>query len=138
MNKRFVVAWVVLFVAWMISGFVVHETLLKGDYLAISHLFRPEAEAAGYFGWMVLAHVLMAGAFVWIYARGVEDRPWLGQGLRFGFAVSLLAAAPIYLIYYAVQPLPGALVAKQIVFETVGLLVLGALVAFLSRDGKRA
>ena len=32
----------------------------------------------------------MAGAFTWIYARGVENKPWLGQGLRFGVAVAFL------------------------------------------------
>lgn len=33
---------------------------------------------------MLLAHVIMAGAFVWIYARGTENKPLLGQGLRCG------------------------------------------------------
>ena len=81
---------------------------------------------------------MMAGAFTWIYARGVENRPWLGQGLRFGLAVAFLAAIPIYLIYYAVQPLPGDLAVKQIVFDTIGTLILGTLVAFLYRGQSRA
>jgi hypothetical protein len=85
---------------------------------------------------MILAHVLMAGAFVWIYARGVENKPWLGQGLRFGLAVALLFV-PIFIIYYVVQPTPGALAVKQIVFETILTLVLGAVVAFLYRGQGR-
>jgi hypothetical protein len=83
---------------------------------------------------MLLAHVLMAGAFAWIYARGREAKPWLAQGLRYGIAVALLTSVAWYLIYYAVMPLPAALVIKQIGFETVLLLLLGCVVAFIYRD----
>jgi hypothetical protein len=76
----------------------------------------------------------MAGAFVWIYSRGRESKPWLGQGLRFGLAVALLAVVPIYMIYYVVQPEPGMLAVKQIVFDTILMLIVGAVVAFLYRD----
>src|SRR5262245_49901277 len=71
MNKRFVVAWVVLFVLWMLEGMVVHGMLLGGDYKALGPLFRPEADAQGYFGWMIAAHVVLSGAFVWVYERGI-------------------------------------------------------------------
>ena len=40
---------------------------------------------------------------------------------------------PTYIIYYAVQPLPGAMVVKQIVFDTVAVVVLGVIVALLNR-----
>ena len=82
---------------------------------------------------MILAHILMSGAFAWVYARGVEAKPWLGQGLRFGLAVALLAPVPIYIIYYVVQPMPGALVVKQILFDGILVLVLGCVAAFLYR-----
>ena len=40
---------------------------------------------------------------------------------------------PTYLIYYVVQPIPGAHVVKQIVFDTILVVILGAIVAFLYR-----
>jgi hypothetical protein len=40
---------------------------------------------------------------------------------------------PIYLIYYAVQPLPFALVLKQICFDTVGVVLLGITVAAVNK-----
>jgi hypothetical protein len=133
MNRRFVVAWLAVFIGWMVGSFVVHGTLLHDDYARLPHLFRPEAEAQRYFPLLVLAHVIMAGAFVWIYARGVENTPWIGQGLRYGIAVALLGLVPTYLIYYVVQPLPGSLPLKQIVFDTILVVLLGMLVAFLYR-----
>ncbi|ROZ69687.1 hypothetical protein [Ramlibacter sp. WS9] len=138
MNKKFVIAWVAVFVAWMAGSFVVHGVLLHADYAALPNLFRPEADAQKYFPLMIFAHVILSGAFVWIYSRGAEAKPWLTQGLRFGLAVALLTSVPMYLIYYVVQPMPGAHVVKQIVFDSILQLVLGALVAFLYRDAKAA
>lgn len=137
MNKKFFIAWAAVFVAWMIGSFVVHATLLHADYAKLPNLFRPEAEAQQYFPLMILAHVVMAGALVWIYARGAEAKPWLAQGLRFGLAVALLTVVPMYTIYYVVQPMPGVHVVKQIVFDGILLLVLGALLAFLYRSQER-
>ena len=137
MNKKFFIAWAVVFVAWMIGSFVVHATLLHADYAKLPNLFRPESEAQQYFPLMILAHVIMAGALVWIYSRGAEAKPWLPQGLRFGLAIALLTVVPTYTIYYVVQPMPGVHVVKQIVFDGILLLVLGALLAFLYRSRQR-
>jgi hypothetical protein len=138
MNKTFVIAWIVLFVLWMAASFVVHGVLLQGDYANLTQMFRGEADSQPYFPFMLLAHVLLAGALAWIYARGREPgRPWLGQGLRFGVATALLTVVPTYLIYYAVQPMPGLLVAKQIVFDGATMLMLGVAVAFMYRSATR-
>lgn len=133
MNKKFFVAWLAIFVAWMAGSFVVHGTLLRADYLQLPLLFRPEAESQQYFPLMILAHVIMAGAFVWIYARGVEAGPWVGQGMRFGLAIALLGVVPTYMIYYVVQPMPGALAVKQMVFDGVLVVLLGVIAASLIR-----
>jgi hypothetical protein len=137
MNKRFFIAWLVLFVIFMAGGMVVHGMLLADEYAATG-LMRPEAEQQAFMVWMIVAHVLMAGAFTWIYARGVENKPWLGQGLRFGLALALFCTIPMYLIYYCVQPLEQSLVVKQIAYDTILMLLLGAVVAFLYRGQGRA
>lgn len=133
MNKKFLIAWITTFIAWMFGSFVVHGVLLQAHYAKLQNLFRSEADSQAYFPFMLLAHVLMAGALVRIYARGIEAKPWLGQGLRFGVTVALLTVVPTYLIYYAVQPLPGALVVGQIVADGILVVLLGVLVAFLHR-----
>jgi len=137
MNKRFLTAWLIILIAWMAGSFVVHGVLLSNDYLTVPSLFRPEAEAQQYFPLMLLAHVILAGAFVWIYSRGVEDAPWTGQGIRFGLAVALLTIVPTYIIYHVVQPMPGRIAVKQIVFDGILTIALGLLVAFLYRGARR-
>lgn len=133
MNKRYFIAWAVIFVVWMIGSFIIHGGLLAADYAKLPNLFRPETDAQQYFPLMILAHVILSGTFVWIYSRGAEAKPWPAQGLRFGVAVALLTVVPTYIIYYVVQPMPGMHVVKQIVFDGLLMLVLGLAVAFLYR-----
>jgi hypothetical protein len=134
MNKKFFIAWIVLFVAWMLGSLVVHGMLLRPDYMQLTNLFRSEAGGQSYFPLMLLAHVILSGAFAWIYARGVEAKPWLPQGIRFGIAVALLTSVPTYIIYFVVQPMPGNVVVKQIIFESILMVILGTLIAWLYRD----
>ena len=134
MNKKLIIAWIVLFVAWMVGSFVVHGVLLRSDYMQLTNLFRPESDQQKYLPLMLLAHVMLSGAFVWIYARGVEAKPWMAQGVRFGVAVALLAIVPIYIIYFVVQPMPGDVVVKQIIFDGILVVILGTIVAWLYRD----
>jgi hypothetical protein len=92
MNKKFALAWLAVFVVWMGGSFVVHGVLLHPDYVKLPNLFRPEADARQYFPLMILAHVLMSGAFVWIYSRRGEavarsgDPLWLRHRAAYGGA----------------------------------------------------
>lgn len=138
MNKKFFIAWLVVFIVWFAGSYVVHGILLHDDYARLTNLFRSEGDAQQYFALLLLAHVILSGALVWIYARGVEPAPWPAQGIRFGVAVTLLTVVPTYLIYYAVQPLPGSLVVKQIVFDGILTLILGLVVAAICRQPARA
>jgi hypothetical protein len=62
-----------------------------------------------------------------------EDKPWLGQGVRFGIAMWLVLAVPSFLIAYAIQPMPLILTVKQLMSEAVNKIVLGLITALLYR-----
>ena len=131
--KRFFGASAAVFVVAMMMGFVIHGYLLEADYRSLGNAMRSPQDAEAHFPFMVLAFVAFVLAFVWLYAKGVEDKPWLGQGVRFGLAAWLFGAVSVFLTYYAVQPIPGILVVKQIGFELVDFLLLGVVVAALYR-----
>ncbi len=133
MDKRFLISVVVALVLMMGLSYAIHGVLLHDDYVAMGSALRPPAEAERMMHFMALAQALTAIAFVWIYRRGREDRPFLGQGLRFGLAVIALSTAPMFLIYYVVQPIPGATVVKQIALESLMVLIVGVAVAWLNR-----
>jgi hypothetical protein len=134
MNMRFLVSVVVLFVVSMVLDFVVHGVLLNGDYAKLPNLFRTEQDAQAHFGWMLVAHALIAIGFTWMYRAGRGDRPWLGQGVRFGLAVAVLTTIPTCFIYYAVQPMPFDTVVKQAVFSTIAVVLMGIVAAAMNRD----
>ena len=134
MSRKFIIAWIAIFVAWFLGSFVVHGVLLRSDYMQLTNLFRAEGDEQRYFPLMILAHVILSGALVWIYARGAEAKPWMAQGVRFGVAVALLTVVPTYMIYFVVQPMPGDVVIKQILYDGVLVVILGTIVAWLYRD----
>jgi len=133
MNRKLVISVVAMFVLSMGFGFLIHGTILHGDYARLPNLMRSESEAQKLFGLMFLANFMIALGFSWIYIKGKEARPWLGQGLRYGVAVAVMMSIPMYLIYYVVMPFPSDLVAQQIVYETIGTIVMGIVLAWINR-----
>lgn len=138
MNKKYFIAWIVIFVVWMTGSFLLHGLWLGSTYEAMTNVYRPAAEQEKLMPFMLLAHVMLAGGFVWIYQRGRENIAWLPQGIRFGVIIALFASIPSYMIYYTVQSMESSLAVKQIVGEGALLLLLGALVAFLYRSESAA
>ena len=133
MNRKFVISAVAVFVAAMLLGFLVHGAILGKEYAQLTGIMRSEEAAMKLFGLMILAHVIYAIGFTWIYMRGREARPWLGQGARFGLAVALIAVIPLYMINYVVMQFPSDVVAQQIVFDTIATVILGIVVAWINR-----
>jgi hypothetical protein len=132
MSKKCIISAVVMFImAWALS-FVVHGLLLGGDY-SVTPGMRPPAEAQKLLPYLILAQALFGIAFAWIYVQGKEDKPWLAQGVRFGIAVAFLTVIPTYLIYHVVTPVPLALALKQIVFDTVRVVLMGIVLAWINR-----
>ena len=132
MGKRFWICGIVMSFAALLWSFLTHALLLQPDYDALGAMYRDAADGERHFPWLLLAHALIGFAMTWIFGQGLSsERPTLAQGLRFGFAMALFSTVPGYLVHYAVQPLPSLLVAKQVAFGIVGMLLLGMLVAWL-------
>jgi hypothetical protein len=123
-----------------LTDFGINGVLLYDDYAALEGtLFRSPEQAQGYFIYMAIAYLLFGFALTWIYRQGkTKGAGVLAQGIRFGIAVAALAVVPVFLVYYAVQPMPGALVVKQCIYGTVAAVLLGIVVAYLNRDALEA
>ncbi len=132
MSRKCIVSAVVMFImAWALS-FVVHGLLLGADYAATPGM-RPPAEAQTLMHYLILAQALFGIAFAWVYVQGKEDKPWLAQGVRYGIAIAFLTVIPTYLIYHVVTPVPLALAIKQIGFDSVRVVLMGVVLAWINR-----
>ena len=132
MTRKCIVSAVVMFVmAWALS-FVVHGLILGPDYVSTPGM-RPPAEAQKIIYWLILAQAIFGAAFAWVYYQGKEDKPWLTQGIRFGIAIACLTVIPTYLIYHVVTPIPFELALKQIVLDSIRVVLMGIVLAWINR-----
>lgn len=127
--KKFLLTVAAVFLTATLLGYVIHVVILGADYGSVGHLYRDQP----LFPFLLLGNLGFALGFAWLYAKGVEEKPWAGQGLRFGFAVWVLWAVPFFLIQYSGQPLPRSLVLKQIGLEFFDMLILGLIAAAVYR-----
>lgn len=135
MNKvRLILTIIVIFVLANFSGFFIHAIWLKQDYMPVAErLYRPMGQEKML--WIILAYLSFAIGSVWVYAKGVEDKPWLGQGIRFGILMFLILTVPSFFIAYAVQPIPAILMSKQVLSEFVDKIFLGVVTALVYGKG---
>ena len=133
MNTRFLIAGIAAFMVSLILGFLTHGMLLQGDYAQLPNLMRTEADAMAHLPFLLASHLIKGFAFAWVYSKGISSGPWLNQGLRFGVATVFLVTVPLYLVYYAVQPEPGMLVVKQIVADSIAMILMGVVVAMIMK-----
>lgn len=136
MNKvRLILAIVAVFVVANSTGFFIHAIWLKQDYMPVASLYRGEGQEKML--WIVLAYLSFAVGSVWIYAHGVEDKPLLIQGVRFGILMWLVLTVPSFFIAYAVQPVPFILTAKQVLSELIGKIFIGVVMALVYGRGNK-
>ena len=134
MDRKFVLAALCAFVTAFVLGFLFHGVLLFRDYDALKAVYRGPELKPSLFALLILAQLIMAFAMAAIYRFGRQDKPFLGQGARFGLLIACASVIPCYLIGYVVTNIPAALAAKQIVLETVTVVAMGLVVAWFHRQ----
>ncbi len=132
MDKRSLICGIVVAFAALLLGFLVHGVALRADYLALAALYRTQADANAQAGWIIVAYLCLGMAMTWLYLQlPVRTGSKLGHGLRFGLAIALVSFVPWHLLAFVGQPLPAALAIRQVAFDTLAMLLLGLLLAWL-------
>jgi hypothetical protein len=133
-TQKFGIAVAVAFVLFSGLGYLVHGYILADAYGRYPNLWRTADETAKHMPFVLIANLTMAVPFVWIYERGRQDKPWLGQGVRYGIAMAALVPAGKFITYYAIQPIAHSLALHQIVFDGVAIVLIAMVVAWIYRD----
>jgi hypothetical protein len=135
MKKTFL-AIVAGFVLISAGRFLLHNVLLAQQYARSSDVWRLPAEFMHRVWILYVANFLFVSAAALIYARGVESKPWLGQGIRFGVLLALATVVPNSLIQYAVYPIPHELALHWIIGEAALAVLLGIVLAAICQPVK--
>ena len=98
MDKRFWICGLTISATALVLGFLVHGVILRADYLALAHLFRPRSDANANVGWILLAYAALGLGMTWLYRwlpPPVRRKRW--HGSRFGLAIALDGPAMLLL-----------------------------------------
>ncbi|HST44857.1 MAG TPA: hypothetical protein VLK29_06500 [Luteimonas sp.] len=135
MRKRFWICCMVVSMAALTLGFLVHGIVLRADYLALAPLYRTQPDASARAGWILAAYGSIGIAMTWLYVRMPAADTTAGwRGMRFGASIAMVSFVPWHLLAYVGQPLPAALAMKQVALDVVAMLLLGLLLAWLQPE----
>ena len=131
--RKVVPAVVVGYLLMMGLGYLIHNVWLLPVYRQYAHVWRPEAVMMRNRWIMLVGQLIGVAAFTWIYTYGVEDKPWAGQGIRYGILMTLLAVVPSACAQYTVYSIPYTLAVKWMIGGGAQLVALGLVVAWFCR-----
>ena len=118
--------------------FLIHSVWLNQDYVNTASVWRSH-EAMNARVWaMLLAILIYAVGAVLIYIRGVEAKPWIGQGIRFGVLLALVTVVYGSLSGWVIFPIPHMLAVKWIIGEGLLSVVFGLVVAAICQPKSAA
>jgi len=139
--KKFIGATAAAFGVLFVAGFLIHGIWLDNSYRQMRDAgfsFRPE-DAMRHKLWIVwFSDFLYSLLFVWIYARGVEEKPWVGQGIRYGILMTLFTIVPGTLNDYVAYDLPHILAIKWMAAGLITLIIMGLTVSAILQKTREA
>lgn len=139
-SKKLMAATAAAFVILLASGYVVHGVWLSPIYEAMRQdyfSFRPP-DIVRHKIWVVwVGDLIYCALFAWIYTRGLEPKPWIGQGLRYGILMAFFTAVPAALNDYVAYMIPYTLAIKWMIAGFITLPLMGLAVAGIYQPPKR-
>src|SRR5881392_450690 len=124
--KRFVVAFLAVYIFIFFWGWLLNGMLLKDIYAQTSTLWRSQREMMSLFHWIIIGQALVVFAFVAIYASGFAGGGVI-SGIRLGILLEI-AAIGMRLAIYAVQPFPAKLIIYGSISGLIEMIIVGAIV----------
>ena len=83
-------------------------------------------------------HACAAGGIEKFYGRLGLEGSTLVRGLKLGVVAWTIGQLPVWLLWYAQQPWPGALVVKQLGLELIASLAIGLTIALVAGAAAKA
>jgi len=140
-TKKLIGAMVAAFVILFMAGFLVHSVWLGTTYRQMRDAgfsFRPDDAMRQRLWGVWVSDALYSILFVWVYAKGREEKPWIGQGIRYGILMTLFTVVPSAFNDYIVYNLPHALVLHWMIAGLITLILMGLAVAAIVKRSNTA
>ncbi|MBN1534626.1 MAG: hypothetical protein JXA20_18275 [Spirochaetes bacterium] len=128
--KRFIIASLVIFAVFQVTGFIIHSVILMPTYAALASLWRPDMMS--YMWIMYPVSLVMSFLMVYIFAKGYEGKG-IPEGLRFGLVIGLFMQVPGIFGQFMVYPIPFTLAIQWFIYGLMEYLIAGVLAAAIYR-----
>ncbi len=127
-RKKFIISSIAEFIGLLVTDFVIHGQLLSGLYAQNAKLFRSMTEMNSLMNYMIAGQILISLTFVFLYTQGYSGgKTSIGEGLRYGFYVSLLTCVAHSVAMYAWALYPMDLIQAWAATGVVQVTILGGI-----------
>lgn len=131
--KKFLPAVVVAYLLLMATNYLVHGIWLRPVYDLYENSWRPLEQQVAKMWILWIGQLIFTVMFAWVYTRGVEEKAWIAQGIRYGAVVTLFVVVPYTLSEYVVYRVPYRLALTWMGTGLVQMVLLGLVVAYFLR-----
>ena len=133
-GKRMALTIIAALVVTELLSTIIHGLVLASDYAPYygSLLRGGGSEPPVQMLLLPVAHLCFVVGLVWIYVRCPFSGSLPVQGFKIGVLGWLVGQAPLWMIWYAEQPWPASLFAKQLVLELVASLIVGLTIVYIA------
>jgi len=136
--NRWLIASVVVFVVLSILEFIMGRVVL-GPWVAQLFPTVPQAEDMMMMRlWMYLGRAIFSVMFVFVFTRGYEGKPGMGEGLRYGLWIGLLIYIPQFFTNLVTTTRPADFLAIRALGSLVEVVLCGVLIAMIYKGEKPA
>ncbi len=125
-TKRFVSAFIVVFVLFEITNYIVHGVILASTYQSegVRAVFRPESDMISNMWIIWLTDIIWSFFFVFFFVKGYENKGVI-EGLRYGFYMGIFFSFVVAYQGYAIHPIPYSLAFQWFIYGLIQSLILG-------------
>lgn len=131
-QKKFWIAFVVVFIVYEITNFLVHGLILGPTYMGdeVAPLFRPQ-EVLESTSWLRLfTELVWSFFFTFIFVKGHENKGII-EGAKFGIYIGLFYSFVWAYQSYWMYPMPYSLAMQWFLFGLIQCVILGIIAALI-------
>jgi hypothetical protein len=138
-GKKFILAFILVFIVLEITGYIVHGVLLADTYTSegVKGIFRAEEEMWGNMWLIWLMDLVWSYFFVFFFAKGYENKG-LMEGVRFGIYIGLFYMLVFAYQAYAVHPIPYSLALQWFIYGLIQCVLVGIVAALVYKPSAPA
>ena len=136
-TKRFVLAFIVVFVLLEITNYLIHGLILAPVYTseAVQGVFRADMTSEMWIIW--ITDIVWSFFFVFFFVKGYEKKG-LAEGLRFGFYVGIFISFVTAYQGFAIHPIPYSLAFQWFIYGLIQNIVLGISASLVYKKAEAA